>query len=487
MEAVELLITLGLALVVVALAAFFRRSSSTPVSNNAGARTIEIRDPATARSLIIDHADAILNRPSPPFRPPPGRRRLAGGIFSVPYGPRWRALRSNLTADILHRSRLGVLAPLQLDAVDALVASLSAMAAAGKDVVVLRDSLHRAVLALSVRLCFGDGAGERDLRTMLQAQHEFLDLFVRVKASDRSWLQRLRHWRLRRRYFAGTAAWLNEVFLPLIAATPRRSPSTTHGGDGGFASYIDSLRALRVPIGDDDEDSGGADEHDGRRVLTNDEMVWLVWEFIGGPTLNVMSCIEWTLAHLVARSEIQERLRREIVAAAGAGHEDMAANVRFRGMPYLHAVVMESLRLHPPLPIMMRDVVHGKDAGAPHGGGGTKVTFVLGDIGRDGEVWTNPGEFRPERFLAGGEGEGVGLVPGPKEIKMMPFGAGRRYCPGAVMGMTHVKCFLAALLREFEWPPPGDAGVDMAEHDGFFKSMKTPLRARITPRNPKIR
>ncbi|CAO2149702.1 unnamed protein product [Urochloa humidicola] len=113
--------------------------------------------------------------------------------------------------------------------------------------------------------------------------------------------------------------------------------------------------------------------------------------------------------------------------------------------------------------------------------------MMVADVGRDGKAWADAGEFRPERFLAGGEGEKVGLVPGPREVRMMPFGAGRRYCPGVGLGTMHVRCFLAALVREFQWAPPEEAGgVDMTEIDGFFKVMKTPLRACITPRTRRV-
>jgi cytochrome P450 len=135
----------------------------------------------------------------------------------------------------------------------------------------------------------------------------------------------------------------------------------------------------------------------------------------------------------------------------------------------------------------MRDVraedaaaVAGKAATVPSVG--LRVHFMLGDMGRDSNAWTDPDDFRPERFMPGGEAEDVGPLPGPKEIRMMPFGAGRRFCPGMGLAMLHVKLFLAALVREFEWAPvPGDK-VDLTELDGFFKTMKKPLRARIAQR-----
>jgi cytochrome P450 len=145
--------------------------------------------------------------------------------------------------------------------------------------------------------------------------------------------------------------------------------------------------------------------------------------------------------------------------------------------------------MHPPVPFIMRGA-HGEGAKAIIGGtaavvpaDGLRVLFNLGDIGRDSKTWTDPGRFRPERFLAGGEAEYIGPSPGPKEIRMMPFGAGHRHCPGMNMGMLNIKCFLAALVREFEWAPSAEDcsnGVDMTEVDGFLKLMKKPLSACVT-------
>ncbi|KAL6885629.1 hypothetical protein ACP4OV_010408 [Aristida adscensionis] len=474
MESVHLL-TLSLALIV--LLAVFRRRRGGMRPGHHHTTIIKVCYPAVARSMIVDHADAFSNRPVPPF---PAGRPVTHSIASAPYGPFWRALRCNLTADILHRSRLGVLAPIEREAAEALAGSLAAQARAagsGGDMV-LRRSLQSGVFALVARLCFGDAMDARGLATMLRTQQEFFDSFVVVKAAERSWLTRLLHWRRRLRY-AGTFHRVNEVVMPgVLAARKRRSQcGNNDGGGGGFRSYLDSLLELRVPATD------GDDEHS-RRPLTDDEVAFLAWEFVGAGTSGVVTCLEWTLAHLAAEPEIQAKLHREV-----AGDRDrkpsLASELR---LPYLHAVVLESLRLHPPLPFASR-AVHAADEGIAVGEaavvppGGAQVSFVLGAMGRDGEVWSDPDEFRPERFLDGGEGQGVGLVPGPKEIKMMPFGAGRRHCSGAAMGMAHIKCFLAELVRELEWAPPADGGgIDFTELDGFLKWMKTPLRVRITPR-----
>ncbi|OEL12580.1 Cytochrome P450 89A2 [Dichanthelium oligosanthes] len=475
MEAPQLL-TLGLAFIL--FLALFRRSIRHGRRAPAKPALIEISDSAVARTALIDHADAFSNRPLtlfPVALVTGQRRRRSDSISSAQYGPLWRALRCNLTSEALHPSRFDQLAPLQRDSIAALVASLSARVAAGNgDVVVVRDSVHAAVFGLVARLCFGDLVEDtRQMLAMRRVMQEFVRAIGEANVFAGSWLAKLVHWRRWRR-FLGYRGQQAAFFLPLVSERERRRRSRCCN-DGGIRPYVDTLIDLRVPE-DDDDDVGTA-----RRVLTDDEMVSLLSEFLGASTESAVSCIEWTLAHLATQPEVQKKLRREITRD-GHGEGGAVSEERLRSLPYLHAVVLESLRLHPPVPFLMRDV-HSEGVeigGATVPMGGTRVHFLIRDMARDRKDWTDPDVFRPERFLAGGEAEGVGAVPGPKEIRMMPFGAGRRYCPGAGMGMMHIKCFLAALVREFEWAPAaGGRGVDFTELDGFFKVMKTPLRAHV--------
>jgi cytochrome P450 family 89 subfamily A len=88
--------------------------------------------------------------------------------------------------------------------------------------------------------------------------------------------------------------------------------------------------------------------------------------------------------------------------------------------------------------------------------------------------------------MPGGEGEGVRLtVGGSKEaakVMMMPFGAGRRICPGMGYAMLHIEYFLANLITAFEWHPVEGEAVDLRAEHGFFTTMLRPLRARAVPR-----
>jgi cytochrome P450 len=251
----------------------------------------------------------------------------------------------------------------------------------------------------------------------------------------------------------------DEIFLPLIQA--RRG---ARRGDGP-PCYADSVLALRV-----------ADE--GGRRLTDAEVVSLCSEFMNAGTDTTLTLLEWIMAELVNHPDIQAKVYEEVKSRPELNDGDLEQ------ARYLKAVVLEGLRLHPPAHFLLP---HGVQSDAEIAGyavpKGAEVNVMHGGFGLDETVWTAPLEFRPERFLDGGEGCDVD-VTGSKEIKMMPFGAGRRMCPGYTLGMLQLEFFVGSLVRELEWLPvtEGEA-VDMTEMLDFTVVMKHSLRARIIPRN----
>ncbi|MBC2899428.1 hypothetical protein CFC21_112268 [Triticum aestivum] len=447
----------------------------------AQATTHHVSDPAVAHRALIENADQFFNRPRTSV---PGSLAVwrngerNDNIATVMYGPHLRVLRCNLTAEIL--SRLGSLAPLHEEAARALVADFSALCRGGGGEVAIREPLTTAVFALATRMCFGDIVDAGHRITMGEVIRQSIVLAGELTTSlGASMLSKLANWRRIRRIYTLLDRQV-ELYLPLIAAR-RQSQSQLCGNGGTVRPYIDTLLDLRVP---DDGDAPAG------RPLRRGELVALVFEFLGAATGSTATCVEWTLAHLIDQPEVQDKLRCEIDGEADAGGILSSKSLR-GGMPYLNAVVQESLRMHPPVPVIVRSV-HGEGAKAIGGmtavpADGAMVVFNLGDIGRDHKTWTNPNKFQPERFLGGGEAEDIGPAPGPKEIRMMPFGAGHRHCPAVNMGMLHIKCFLAALVHEFDWTPSAaedcSGGVDMTEQaGGFVKLMKKPLCARVTRR-----
>ncbi|TKW26752.1 hypothetical protein SEVIR_3G211100v4 [Setaria viridis] len=427
--------------------------------------TTVILDSAVAVDALVRRADAFSDRPAGGGATTiisNGRLQI---ITTVPYGPHWVALRRNLTSEAFHPVRgLARAAPHRARALAALVAGIAARSAGGGGAVPVRECLYAALFALNAATCFGDGVDGALVEAMRAAQQEFLRILpsFRVFATFEKVARLL--YRDRWKQLVHSRRRQEELYLPLIRARQewRCTGGTTTAA--AAASYVDTLLNLEVP------DEGNPH---GRRKLSDGEMVGLVSEYLGASTGTVLAVLEWTLANLVLRPDIQSRLRGEVEAAGG------------EACAYLRAVVMESLRRHPPVPSvqrhMSRDVVVGSTTVAR----GTLVNFSLEEIGRDSKIWTSPEEFIPDRFMPGGEGEGVRLTIGTKEaakVMMMPFGAGRRICPGMGYATLHMEYFLANLVTAFEWHPVEGEAVDLKADHGFFTTMCNPLHARVVPR-----
>ena len=220
------------------------------------------------------------------------------------------------------------------------------------------------------------------------------------------------------------------------------------------------------------------------RKLKVEEIVSLCSEFLNAGTDTTSTSLEWIMANLVKYPHVQERLFEEIKAVVGDGAEEIKEEDLQR-MPYLKAVILEGLRRHPPghylLPhAVTEDVVLGGYLIPKNG----LLNFMVAEMGLDSEVWEDPTSFKPERFLKE-DGKRVEAfdITGSKEIKMMPFGVGRRICPGYGLAMLHLEYFIANLVWKFQWTADDEVGVDLvSEKLEFTMVMKNPLQARISPR-----
>ncbi|WVZ72195.1 hypothetical protein U9M48_020694 [Paspalum notatum var. saurae] len=421
-----------------------------------GRLVVFVADRGLAHRVLVRDGATFADRP-PLSEPDP--LFSAGDINTAPYGPYWRLVRRNLAADALHHARVGLFAPARRWACDALVSSLL-LRASPVATVTVRPFLRRAMFELLVYMCFGARLGQDALDEIEALERHVLASFTvfPVFAFFPPLTKRL----FRKRWAAHVAVRrrLDEVFAPLIHAAARRRGED----DAHPPCYAESLLAVRV-----------AD--DGDRRLTDAEMVSLCSEFINAGTDTTVTLLEWIMAEIVNNPDVQSKVHEEV--AEGRPELDDAGS--FQALPYLKAVVLEGLRLHPPAHFVIPHGVQSDDAeiGGYAVPKGAEVNFMVAEIGRDEAVWTAAREFRPERFLDGGEGCGVDIT-GSREIKMMPFGAGRRMCPGYALGMLHAEYFVGSLVRELEWLPPAEGeAIDMAETVDFTTVMKHPLRARI--------
>ena len=174
------------------------------------------------------------------------------------------------------------------------------------------------------------------------------------------------------------------------------------------------------------------------------------------------TAIEWGIAQLIANPHVQDKLKlyEEIKVSVGDRKVD---EKDVENMPYLHAVVKELLRKHPPTYFSLTHAVTEPTTLAGYDiPTDVNVEIYLPGISEDPKLWSNPSKFDPDRFFSGKEDADITGVTGVK-VKMMPFGVGRRICPGLSMATVHVHLMLARMVQEFEWTAyPPDNELDFA-------------------------
>ncbi|XP_074334827.1 cytochrome P450 71A1-like [Apium graveolens] len=188
--------------------------------------------------------------------------------------------------------------------------------------------------------------------------------------------------------------------------------------------------------------------------ITFDHVKAILMNVIVAATDTSVAAIVWAMTLLIKNPESMKKVQQEVRDLAqkkGFVDED-----NIQKLIYLKAVVKEAMRLHPPAPLLHREttakcVISGYNIGAK-----TCVFVNSYAIGRDPECWENPDEFLPERFI------NSTIDFRGHDFELIPFGAGRRMCPGISMGAITTEQVLANLLYSFNWElPPGTNREDM--------------------------
>ncbi|XP_010906241.1 cytochrome P450 81Q32 [Elaeis guineensis] len=182
--------------------------------------------------------------------------------------------------------------------------------------------------------------------------------------------------------------------------------------------------------------------------------------------------IEWAMSLLLNHPEALKKAREELDLQVG--QDRLVDESDLPKLPFLHAIINETLRLYPPAPILP---AHESSEDCIVGGyrvpRGTVLLVNAWAIQRDPRLWPEPTSFRPERLSeAGRENEPHG---------MLPFGLGRRGCPGEGLAMRVVGLALGALVQCFEWDCSGEP-VDLSEGAGLTMPKAEPLVAGYRPR-----
>ncbi|WJZ89633.1 hypothetical protein VitviT2T_008838 [Vitis vinifera] len=222
----------------------------------------------------------------------------------------------------------------------------------------------------------------------------------------------------------------------------------------------------------------GHQENTTGEKLTLSNIKALLQNLFAAGTDTSASIIEWSLAEMLKNPSILKRAQEEMDHVIGRNRRLVESDLP--KLPYLQAICKESLRKHPSTPLNLPRVsTQACEVNGYYIPENTRLSVNIWAIGRDPDVWENPEEFRPERFLSGRNAK---IDPRGNDFELIPFGAGRRICAGARMGIVLVEYILGTLVHSFDWKMPDGVEINMDEAFGLALQKAVSLSAMVTPR-----
>lgn len=206
----------------------------------------------------------------------------------------------------------------------------------------------------------------------------------------------------------------------------------------------------------------------------------LTLDLLAGGTETSSVTVEWAISELLKKPEIFKKATEELDRVIGGDRWVQEKDIP--SLPYIKNIVKETMRLHPVVPMLVPRLacedckVAGYDIQKE-----TRVLVNVWTIGRDPKIWDDPNEFRPERFI----GKNIDIKG--QDFEFLPFGSGRRMCPGYSLGLKVIESSLANLLHGFNWRLPENMSpedLNMEEIFGLTTPRKFPLVAVAEPRLP---
>nr|AMW36064.1 flavanone 3'-hydroxylase [Paeonia suffruticosa] len=390
-------------------------------------------------------------------------------LVFAPYGPRWRLLRKVSSLHLFSGKALDDFRHLRQEEVAVLT---HALASARDSLVNLgqllnvctTNALARVMLGKRV---FGDGSGGADPKA-----DKFKDMVVEVMVlagvfNLGDFVPALERFDLQ-----GIATKMKNLharfdsFLGNILEEHKKNRD-------GVKQQNDFLSRL-ISLKDDVDGEGGK--------LTDIEIKALLLNLFTAGTDTSSSTVEWAIAELIRHPKILAQAQQEIDSVVG--RDRLVTELDLPNLPFLQAVVKETFRLHPSTPLSLpRMASQSCEINGYYIPKGSTLLVNVWAIARDPDVWAEPLEFRPDRFLLGGEKPNVDIKGNNFEV--IPFGAGRRICAGMSLGLRMVQLLTATLVHAFDWGLPAGQipeKLEMEEAYGLTLQRAVPLVLHPQPR-----
>jgi len=206
----------------------------------------------------------------------------------------------------------------------------------------------------------------------------------------------------------------------------------------------------------------------------NVELDWLLQDMFLGTMDTSPDTIDWALSELLRHPEVMKKAKEELDTIVGVHRPVEEFDIP--KLSYLSMVIKESFRLHQIVPFVFRHTNEDVALAGYNIPRGADVMVCVWAMGRDKTLWKNAEEFIPERF------ENSGIDVRGHNFSLLPFGSGRRICPGMSFALLLVPLVLAQLVHCFDWELPDGVSpseLDMKEKYGF--TMPRAVHLHATP------
>ncbi|KAK4276057.1 hypothetical protein QN277_019048 [Acacia crassicarpa] len=412
-----------------------------------------VSSPEVAKQVMKTHDTIFANRPK--IIASETLAYDSTDIVFSPYGNYWRQLRRICTLELFSSRRVQTFRKIREEEVSALVKDIRQYVEFGS-VVNLTQKLYPLTNSIVARAAFDQKT--HNVEEALVAVMYAVEIFSGLSISD---------------------LYPSLKFLRLICGTKAKIEKTRQELDRVFTNILnDHLVKKSGNMGEADTEEDLVDvllriqkESDLEVPLTLDNIKAVLMDIFIGGTETTATTTEWAMAEMMKNPEVMNKAQQEVRKVYGKkGYVDES---ELDQLKYVALVIQETLRLHPPgvllVPRENSEICQINGYEIPLK---TKVMINAWAIGRHPDYWNEPEKFQPERFIDGS------IDYRGTNFEFIPFGAGRRICPGMSFATPILQLVIANLLYHFDWKLPNGKKheqMDMAEKFGAAVKRKNDL------------
>ncbi|EYU39902.1 hypothetical protein ABFS82_10G169000 [Erythranthe guttata] len=373
----------------------------------------------------------------------------------APYGPYWKFMKKLCMSRLLGGPTLDLLRPVRAHEINRLVQFVASKAGNGESVDIGGEFVRTTNNVISSMImsqrCSGDGEGGAEaVRKLVQ---DIAELTGRFNVSDYIWF-------CKNLDLQGFGKRMKDVRDMFDEMTERIIDEHLVRRREYSQESVKDLLHILLDIAED-----SASEF----KLTRQNIKAFILDLFTAGTDTSAITLQWALSELINHPEIMQKAAQEIDSLIG-NNERLVQESDITNLPYLQAIVKETLRLHPTAPLIGRQSSEDCTIAGYCIPAETRLFVNVWAIGRNPDYWENALEFIPERFISSE------LDLRGQHYHFLPFGSGRRGCPGISLALQVVQTTLAAMIQCFEWKADGvSTRVDMEEGIGMTLPRANPL------------